>query len=95
MFAKPRMNPALAAALLFALVLAAPVQALTTMYKELYEELAVTITAPLSSFVLEILPCGKYRRNLLVVCGIKGLVADLFKAVPELTDAVKQARADR
>ena len=24
-----------------------------------------------------------------------GLVADLFKAVPELTDAVKQARADR
>jgi hypothetical protein len=55
-------------------------QVLITMYKELYEELAVTIIAPLHTFVLEILPCGRNNRNLLVVCGIKGLVADRFRS---------------
>jgi 8-oxo-dGTP pyrophosphatase MutT (NUDIX family) len=54
-------------------------QVLVTMYKELYEELAVTVIAPLHTFVIEILPCGRNNRNLLVVCGIKGLVADRFR----------------
>jgi 8-oxo-dGTP pyrophosphatase MutT (NUDIX family) len=56
------------------------VQFLTTAYKELYEELAVTVTVPLETFVLEIVQCGKSGRNLLVVCGIKGLRADRFRA---------------
>ena len=57
------------------------VQFLETAYKELYEELAVIITAPLESFVLEIIRCGANGRSFLVVCGIKGLVAHNFRAV--------------
>ena len=56
------------------------VQVLTTAYKELYEELAVTITAPLETFVLEIIKCGSRGSCLLIVCGIKGLQADRFRA---------------
>ena len=55
------------------------VQVLETAYKELNEEIAVVITAPLESFVLEIIPCGRNKRNMLVVCGIKGLCATRFR----------------
>jgi 8-oxo-dGTP pyrophosphatase MutT (NUDIX family) len=54
-------------------------QFLTTMYKELYEELAVTVIVPLETFVLEIIQCGWTKTSYLVVCGIKGLVADRFR----------------
>lgn len=55
------------------------VQVLVTMYRELHEELSVRITAPLDRFVLGILPCGRSGSNLLIVCGIYDLVAQLFK----------------
>lgn len=55
------------------------VQLLTTAYKELYEELAVTIIAPLETFVLEIIPCGHSRTSMLIVCGVNGLEADRFR----------------
>ncbi len=67
------------------------VQLLTTMYKEMYEELAVTITAPIETFVLEIVPCGHNGRNMIVVCGIKGLIADLFRDEMRRKQAIRPA----
>lgn len=54
-------------------------QILETMYKELYEELGVTIIAPLHEFVREIIRCGAKGGNILVVCGIRSLVAKHFE----------------
>ena len=51
------------------------IQLLETAYKELHEELAVIITAPLESVVLEILACGQNAKNMLIVCGVQGLCA--------------------
>ena len=71
------------------------VQFLRTLYKELYEELSVCIRVPLKQFVLGVLPCGRNRRSLLVVCGVRGLVADRFVAVMQEKQGLRLPAAYR
>lgn len=56
------------------------IQFLTTLYNELYEELGVTIIAPLETFVIQLLRCGRDGTSLLLVCGVKDLYASKFRA---------------
>ncbi len=65
------------------------IQFLETFYKELYEELSIRVVAPLEKFVLELIRCGPRGSSLLVVCGVRGLVARRFVEVMHAKLAIR------
>ena len=71
------------------------VQFLETLYKELKEELGIVIKVPLGEIVLDIIRGGNNRRCFLIVCGIKGLSADRFRAVMKMKAALNRQHPGR